>query len=172
MMRPGTFIYHTHLDDVVQLTSGGLYGPLLVLPAGETYDPRTDHVLAWGWTVEDASSLDDVALNGGHEQPEGAARVGERHRFRAINIAPAGNITAWITREDSTIVPITLFAKDGADLPDHQRVAVEKLPRLFVGETADFTWTPDAAGTYDLHVGVNAKPGGYLVQRWVVAPRD
>ncbi|MGD8495738.1 MAG: multicopper oxidase domain-containing protein [Gemmatimonadales bacterium] len=168
MMRPGTFIYHTHLNDIVQLTSGGLYGPLLVLPEGETYDPRTDHVLTWGWRAETPSSLDDVALNGRHEQPDGDARVGERHRFRVINIAPAGNVTAWITREDGTTVPITLFAKDGADLPEHQQVSVETLPRLFVGETADFTWTPAEPGTYELGVGVRPEEGWYLGQRWIV----
>jgi FtsP/CotA-like multicopper oxidase with cupredoxin domain len=168
MMRPGTFIYHTHLDDVHQLTSGGLYGALLVLPEGETYDPRTDHVLMWGWRRPEPRSLDDVALNGGHEQPERTARVGEPHRFRVINIAPAGNITAWITREDGTIEPITLYAKDGADLPEHQRVGVEQIPRLFVGETADFTWMPTEPGTYELGVGGRAEEGRYLGQRWVV----
>lgn len=168
MMRPGTFIYHTHLNDIVQLTSGGLYGPLLVLPEGEIYDPRTDHVLTWGWRAETPSSLDDVSLNGTHEQPAVRAKVGERHRFRVINIAPAGNVSAWITREDSTFVPITLFAKDGADLPEHQRVAVETLPRLFVGETADFTWTPTEPGVYELGVGLRFQEGRYLGQRWIV----
>ena len=43
-MRPGTFIYHSHLDDVHQL-SGGLYGPVVVLPEGEWFDPRTDQVM-------------------------------------------------------------------------------------------------------------------------------
>jgi FtsP/CotA-like multicopper oxidase with cupredoxin domain len=37
LLRPGTFIYHSHLDDVHQL-SGGLYGPLIVLPEGEAFD--------------------------------------------------------------------------------------------------------------------------------------
>jgi FtsP/CotA-like multicopper oxidase with cupredoxin domain len=42
--RAGTFIYHTHIDDVKQLSSG-LYGPLIVLPPGEKFDPETDRVL-------------------------------------------------------------------------------------------------------------------------------
>ena len=32
--RAGTFIYHTHIDDIKQLSSG-LYGALIVLPPGE-----------------------------------------------------------------------------------------------------------------------------------------
>lgn len=165
-LRPGTFIYHSHLDDVHQLTRG-LYGALLVLPEGETYDPRTDHLLVLGWNTPTPESFAAVDLNGGHEQPDGVAAVGERHRFRVINIAPAGNITAWITRGDET-VPITLLAKDGADLPAHQQVPVETLARLFVGETADFTWTPDEPGTYELRVGYAPAPEAHLVQRWVV----
>src|SRR5258708_10750270 len=42
--RAGTFIYHTHIDDVKQLSSG-LYGPLIVLPRGKSFDPETDRVL-------------------------------------------------------------------------------------------------------------------------------
>lgn len=47
--RTGTFIYHTHLHDYRQLSSG-LYGPLIVVDAGETYDPLTDHVIVFGGT--------------------------------------------------------------------------------------------------------------------------
>jgi FtsP/CotA-like multicopper oxidase with cupredoxin domain len=169
LQRPGTFVYHSHLDDVHQLT-GGLYGPLIVLPEGEEFDPRTDHVLLWGWNHPDGASMDQMDLNGRREQPDATIRVGERHRFRVINIAPAGLISAWLTR-DGDIVPITLHAKDGADLPPHQRVPVDRLPRIGAGETADFMWTPTAPGTYELHVGFAPVPEANLVQRWVVQQR-
>jgi FtsP/CotA-like multicopper oxidase with cupredoxin domain len=168
-LRPGTFIYHSHLDDIRQL-SGGLYGALLVLPEGETYDPDTDHIVAWGWNNPEANRIEHVDWNGRREQPDGAARVGETHRFRVFNIAPAGRIRAWFTR-DGEIVPITLLAKDGADLPVHQRVPVERIAPLSVGETVDFTWTPSVPGTYELHVGYRPVPRAHLVQRWVVESR-
>jgi FtsP/CotA-like multicopper oxidase with cupredoxin domain len=168
-LRPGTFIYHSHLDDIHQL-SGGLYGALLVLPEGETYDPDTDHTVGWGWNNPEADRIEHVDWNGRRKQPDGAARVGETHRFRVFNIAPAGRIQAWFTR-DGEIVPITLLAKDGADLPVHQRVPVERLAPLSVGETADFTWTPSVPGTYELHVGYAPVPDAHLVQRWVVESR-
>jgi FtsP/CotA-like multicopper oxidase with cupredoxin domain len=155
LLRPGTFIYHSHLDDVHQL-AGGLYGPLVVLPAGEALDPRRDHVLTWGWNTPEPDGPADLDLNGRREQPAKQAEVGEEHRFRLINIAPAGMLTAWLTR-DGEGVPVTLLAKDGADLPDHQRVPVLALPRLGVGETADFTWMPSEPGTYELRVGYNAE---------------
>ncbi|HSG47497.1 MAG TPA: multicopper oxidase domain-containing protein, partial [Longimicrobiales bacterium] len=163
-LRPGTFIYHSHLDDIVQLT-GGLYGALVVLPEGQAFDPRTDHPLVWGWNSRNPQSVADIDLNGRREQPDGRAALGETHRFRLINIGPAGMISAWITR-DGEPVPYTLLAKDGADLPEHQRVAVESLQRIGVGETADFTWTPQEPGVYELLVG--PAPDRGLTQRWVV----
>lgn len=42
--RAGTFIYHTHWHDPGQLT-GGVYGPLIVLEPGETYDAERDHII-------------------------------------------------------------------------------------------------------------------------------
>ncbi len=70
--RSGTFIYHTHLHDYVQL-SGGMYGPLIVLDEGETFDPATDHVVVLGRrsvTSEAANILQDAAsvvINGQRE---------------------------------------------------------------------------------------------------------
>ncbi len=169
LLRPGTFIYHSHLDDVHQL-SGGLYGALLVLPEGERFDPRTDHVMVWGWNRVTGGIPEGIDLNGRLEQPDQTARVGEEHRFRIINIAPAGRISAWLTRDGET-VPITLRAKDGADLPDRQRVPVDRLAPLSVGETADFTWAPGEPGDYELRVGSPWRADRYLTQRWTVRPR-
>ncbi len=163
-MRPGTFIYHSHLNDVQQLT-GGLYGPLIVLPRGETFDPRTDHVKILGWKTPAPQALTDIELNGSQEQPPGRAVVGERHRFRVINIAPAGEISAWIRRGEE-VVPITLLARDGADLPANQQVPVDRLPIVGVGGTADFTWKPTEPGTYELRVGYS--PRASVSQSWEV----
>src|SRR5512143_840027 len=56
--RAGTFIYHTHIRDVRQV-SLGMYGPLLVLEPGQRYDPATDHVvfLSLGGLSDSASIL-------------------------------------------------------------------------------------------------------------------
>ncbi|MBK8003099.1 MAG: multicopper oxidase domain-containing protein [Gemmatimonadetes bacterium] len=63
--RAGTFIYHTHLNDLSQL-SAGLYGPLLVLEPGEPYDPRHDHVFTIG---ADSPDDDRVLVNGAGTHP-------------------------------------------------------------------------------------------------------
>jgi FtsP/CotA-like multicopper oxidase with cupredoxin domain len=160
-MRPGTFIYHSHLDDVTQLT-GGLYGVMVVLPAGEDYKPETDHSYVAGWKDEDG---DEVELNGRTEQPVQHAVVGETHRLRVVHIAPAGNITARMVKGE-TPVPLRTVAKDGAELPTHQQVNVEVSRRMGVGETADFEFTPTEAGTYEFVIGY---PRRQWRQRWVVA---
>jgi FtsP/CotA-like multicopper oxidase with cupredoxin domain len=166
-LRPGTFIYHTHLNDIDQLTRG-LYGPLIVLGENESFDPATDHVNVVGWRNPDPDGMDDVELNGTTVQPEVRARVGETHRIRVINIAPAGNIGVRMTRGDVpvAIVPV---AKDGADLPAHQQVPAEQSGRFGVGETADFAFTPAEPGTYTLHIGYS--PSDRWQQTWTVTDR-
>ncbi len=167
LMRPGTFIYHSHMNDVVQL-SGGLYGPLIVLPPGESFDAQHDHPMVFGWRRPGPQGLEDLELNGRHEQPPMTTTVGERHRFRVINIAPAGIVSAWLTRDGETL-SIRLLAKDGADLPVHQQVEVDELPEIGVGETADFTWTPTEPGTYEIRVGFGLEAS--FPQTWVVTER-
>ena len=48
MARAGTFIYHTHLNDVAQLTAG-LYGAIIVQEPHVPFDPTFDHVFVAGW---------------------------------------------------------------------------------------------------------------------------
>jgi FtsP/CotA-like multicopper oxidase with cupredoxin domain len=166
LMRPGTFIYHSHMNDVVQL-SGGLYGPLIVLPPGETFDGEHDHPMVFGWRDPVPRSKEDIELNGQGELPEATTSVGETHRFRVINIAPAGIISAWLMRDGESL-PIRLLAKDGADLPEHQQVEAGALPEIGVGETADFTWTPSEPGEYEIRVGFAPDPDLSIRQTWLV----
>ena len=49
--RAGTFMYHTHLNDIEQLTSG-LYGGIVVLEPGKRFDPQRDHLFVTGWDGE------------------------------------------------------------------------------------------------------------------------
>ena len=171
LMRPGTFIYHSHLDDVHQLT-GGLYGALLVFAEDDAYHPETDHLFIVGWKSPGAFSfntfeydLNEIELNGRTEQPVQHAVVGETHRIRIINIAPSGSISAQMLKGE-TPVPLTALAKDGADLPENQRIALEITPEYGVGETADFAFSPTEPGTYELVIGYTPKARWH--QRWEV----
>ncbi len=90
LRRPGTFMYHSHLNDVDQLSSG-MYGAILVLAPGEVYDPTTDHtfILAWDLKSSDREGIRFV-LNGTAEPAPVELEAGKTHRLRFINIAPAG----------------------------------------------------------------------------------
>ncbi len=59
--RAGTFIYHTHLDDIRQLSSG-LYGPLIVLEPGQSLDPERDRIMLV--SVKGPSDNTPILLNG------------------------------------------------------------------------------------------------------------
>ena len=90
--RSGTFIYHTHLHDYRQL-SGGMYGPLIVMDEGETFDPATDHVVVLGRrsvTSEAANILQDAAsvVINGEREPRFVWKAATKHRVRLINITP------------------------------------------------------------------------------------
>lgn len=111
--RAGTFIYHTHIDDLKQLSSG-LYGPLIVLPPMEKFDPERERVLV----ISRAGPGETLIWLNGSRSPEIAAlRTGQKYRLRIINIVPENppiDISLKVAGSPATWRPI---AKDGADLP-------------------------------------------------------
>ena len=155
LKRAGTFIYHTHLNDIEQITSG-LYGALIVLEPGKTFDPTRDFVFVGGWdgVGEDPDESNPMVVNGVHEEPALELQVGATYRFRFINIAPAGNFSFQI-RWGSEFAEWKPIAKDGGDLPPFQAIPRRALIRLFAGETADAEFTPSEPGEYLL-----IAPGG------------
>ena len=149
MQRAGTFIYHTHLNDIEQLTSG-MYGPIIVLDPGEKYDPKTDHVFTLGW--DGAKDPPKIMING---DTAGTVPLymerGRTHRIRMINVGAAGGYLFAI-RQDTVPVRWKRRAKDGADLPARLQVESAATRPLFTGETFDAEWTPEP-GEYLFTIG-------------------
>ena len=138
--RSGTFMYHTHMDEGEQLSSG-MYGPLIVLEPGQRYDPTVDLTFIAGNAVVRDSIK--IALNGRAEPPLLTLRSGTRYRLRFMNIHSAGAGRVDL-RADSLHLTWRPLAKDGADLPEKFKTPRPSWFRLFgVGETYDFEWTPD-----------------------------
>lgn len=171
MPRAGTFIYHTHMRDLDQLTSG-LYGAIVVLEPGRRFDARTDHVFVsgWDWEFDCCSGKGIHALVNGDSVSSAAMemRVGEAHRFRFVNMGPAGRMF-YSLRRDTTLATWRALAKDGADLPRAQ--ATEQPARLVidVGETYDFEFTPRRAGEYVLSTPVTPEgPKGPFWSRRII----
>ncbi len=142
--RAGTFIYHTHLNDLEQLTSGA-YGPIIVMEPGKTFDPKTDHVFTVGWIGESGR----LAMNGDSAPPPMEMKYGSTHRLRFVNIGAASRYN-FALRQDSTRMTWRPRARDGADLPAALRVDGPAFQPLSTGETFDAEWTPPARGSYML----------------------
>jgi FtsP/CotA-like multicopper oxidase with cupredoxin domain len=144
--RAGTFIYHTHIDDLKQLSSG-LYGPLIVLPPGEKFDPEVDRVLVLS---KAGPGETPVWLNGSESPHFGDFRVGRTYRLRIINILPDNPPMEIRIEADGAPVKWRPLAKDGADLPPGQRAVCAAQQTLSIGETYDFEFTPETTGQLTL----------------------
>ena len=144
--RAGTFMYHTHMNDIEQVTNGAV-GPIVVLEPGEKFDASRDHVYIAFWHGAQAAFL----VNG---DSTGSAPLeiagGVVQRFRFINIGPANRIR-FTLKSDTTTVEWRARAKDGADLGENLRTLRPATFALNVGETYDFEFTPPARpGNYEL----------------------
>ena len=159
--RSGTFMYHTHLNDVEQLTSG-LYGAIVVLEPGQRWDPESDHVVVLGW--DGNFDPPNPVLNGDSVPPPLNLAAGRAHRLRLVNIAAAG-VFAFTLARDTTLQRWRALAKDGADLPPTLQTDRPARQAITVGETYDFAFTPPAPGSYILRA---AGPAGRPVSRAVV----
>lgn len=146
--RAGTYIYHTHWHDLDQLTTG-LYGALVVLEPGEKYDPEHDRVFvvsrAGGNLFKDA-----MLVNGSTEPAAAQLRVGERYRFRFINITPNDDEVVFSLLDGEKLTSWQPRAKDGADLPEFYRKSCEAKLKFGAGETYDFDFQPQRAGKLTL----------------------
>jgi len=151
--RAGTFMYHTHMNDIEQLTSG-LYGGLVVLEPGQRWDPARDHIFVAGWDSE-AEPI-RLLVNGDSLPPPLELAAGVAHRLRFVNIGAAGRWRFSIY-QDTTLAQWRRLARDGADLPPAQAVTTHAVDRLDAGETRDVEFRP-ARGDYRLVVGNPAKP--------------
>ncbi|HET9441086.1 MAG TPA: multicopper oxidase domain-containing protein [Longimicrobiales bacterium] len=155
--RAGTFIYHTHVDELRQMPT--LHGALVVAPPGGTLDESSERVIVLGSPTDNT----DIVFNGEH-QPDMVLEAGKTYRLRLIHIMiarpamyvilldPEGKPEKW-----------TLAAKDGADLPAHQRAVVQARQNMSNGETYDVIFTPRTAGTWKLEARAGSgRPFGQM----------
>ncbi len=144
--RAGTFMYHTHVNDIRQLR-GGLWAPLLVMPPGTT--PDATHDLAFIFGEGPRTGVLPLRLQGLRTVPLVA---GERYRLRLMNVsAGAPNLVYSLAAE--TAAPLwTPVARDGFDLPTWQRGARRAEETITIGETMDFEFVAPANGSFGLEV--------------------
>lgn len=147
--RAGTFIYHTHLDDIRQLSSG-LYGPIIVLERGQSLDPETDRIMLI--SVKGPSDNTPILLNGDADPAPIDLKQGVRYRFRFINITPHDPLLTVSLLAGTSPVTWRAMAKDGADLPTSQATERPARQTISVGETYDFEFQAHSATALRLEV--------------------
>jgi FtsP/CotA-like multicopper oxidase with cupredoxin domain len=151
--RSGTFMYHTHLHDRRQLTSG-LYGAMLVVEPGERFDDAVDHVFVLGRSGLHGDA--PVFINE-RTDPQIVWTAGTRHRVRLINITPDDTLAISLNSREGPVSwrPLT---KDGAPVPESKRGETAARQVIGVGETYDFEFeAPPGRRTLWLEV---RSPGG------------
>jgi Multicopper oxidase len=157
--RSGTFIYHTHIDEVRQ-QQAGLSGALLVVDSLESYDPEHDLVLLVTVPRKDANS-DVVLLNGSSTPAARQMTAGQHYRLRFINVHTARPSMRMRLLRESSLLSWKARAKDGMDLPVDQRLEGPSEIQMGNGETYDFDFVP--SGTGDIRLDVTNAGGILLV---------
>ena len=155
--RAGTFIYHTHMHDH-QLASG-MYGALIVLEPGETFDPALDHVVVIG---RSGPGLDAPTILNGSRDQQFSWKAGARHRLRFINITPGDVFVASLAKGDVPVQwrPLT---KDGVPVPTEEAKPGPATQTISVGETFDFEYDAPP-GRHWLWINVRTPAGRWAAQ--------
>jgi len=165
--RAGTFIYHTHWHNPAQL-SAGVYGPLVVLEPGRTWDPTTDHLIVVGLDGANLPRPNEPFVVNGEKPPAALVlKAGVAHRLRIINIVTdnTGLAVQLVSQYDP--IQWTPIGKDGSDLPPLQRTARSARQQVAVGETYDFELAPMKAQASGLWLELRRTSGEFLFQ-WPV----
>jgi manganese oxidase len=116
--RPGTYIYHTHLNDEVQL-SAGLYGAMIISAPENPFNSELDKVFVIGLLGETAPvglRLDGahVGINGTSSYQEQVV-AGKQYRLRIVNITDNNaGFAVWLN-SPAGFQEWTPVAQDGAD---------------------------------------------------------
>jgi FtsP/CotA-like multicopper oxidase with cupredoxin domain len=148
--RSGTFIYHTHVDEMRQ-QQAGLSGALIVIDDPAAYDPTHDLVLLVS-VPRKAADSDKVYINGSMTPPPLEMKAGERYRLRFINIHVFRPSMRMRLLRGEGLTTWRGIAKDGMDLPPDQSVVGPSEIQMGNGETYDFEFSPTTPGDMRLDI--------------------
>jgi FtsP/CotA-like multicopper oxidase with cupredoxin domain len=155
--RAGTFIYHTHADELRQ-QAAGLAAAIVVREPGTTRDPAVDIPLVFTSPVTFALNRRVALVNGSASPRLLTMTAGRTYRLRLVGMpAYRTAYTIEIHRGDG-VVTWRPLAKDGAALATPYRVQ-EARAFLQVGETQDYELTPTDTGDLRLDVHLQGRLG-------------
>ena len=142
--RAGTFIYHAHVNELVQ-TNSGMYGALIVTDSGHRFDPRIDKIILVGGGGPGNIERRSIGMVNGSIRPQLELEAGTTYRLHIIQIHPQA-VVVFRLGGDSTIARWTPVAKDGADLPPEQSTPRAAFVIMGAGENGEFLYTPERPG--------------------------
>ena len=145
--RSGTFMYHSHANEMQQISSG-LYGAIIVRDSAVARTPTDERVLVFsdgGPTLNFFAPSVPVFLNGKERADTIEVRSGWPTRLRLINIRTEA-LTAIRLEQDGQPVSWRVLAKDGASLPPHQVHVQRAVLKSGPGEIHDVELNPSRAG--------------------------
>jgi FtsP/CotA-like multicopper oxidase with cupredoxin domain len=168
--RSGTFIYHSHINEVRQ-HAAGLVGALIVRDG--TAPLENEHTI---FIKAPRSGPGDTPLEiNGRQNPDTIVfRVNTPVRLRLISLAAFNpNAVVWLTtrpdssfanRPDSLVAQWRPVAKDGAALPETARAQRLARQPVSMGETYDFEYTPTSKGVMRIEVRAAGANGSLLAR--------
>jgi FtsP/CotA-like multicopper oxidase with cupredoxin domain len=161
--RAGTFMYHTHWHDEVQLT-GGIHGALVVMPRGQVWNPATDKVFMMTLSPNDTFGAGLILMNGSPQPATMRLQTGVTYRFRFVNITPTMDAMRISLTQAGQPVQWRQIAKDAADLRTPITKPADQM--IAVGETYDFEYKAESPRELSL-VGLNPGDNRRAVQTLV-----
>lgn len=152
--RAGSFMYHSHMMEAKQM-GAGLYGPIIVLDPGETYDAATDRTFFFGTAgqVENVFAPPPALLLNGSANPGPMEfKAGTKYRFRFFNLAGDAPTVVKLERNGKP-AEWRAVAKDGYPLQSSQAVMGPATLHFDPGEIYDFEFEPGQGGRYTMTFG-------------------
>jgi FtsP/CotA-like multicopper oxidase with cupredoxin domain len=166
--RAGTFMYHSHIDEVWQ-TNSGMYGAIIVTDSTHRFDPRIDKIVLVGGGGPGSLEHRSTGFVNGSIRPVMELEAGTTYRLHIIQVHPQAVVTFRIGG-DSTIARWTPVAKDGADLPPEQSTPRAAFVLMGAGENGEFLYTPERPGLQRLSVATQ-QAGWHVPVALIIKPR-
>jgi FtsP/CotA-like multicopper oxidase with cupredoxin domain len=148
--RAGTFIYHSHMNELMQ-TNSGMYGALVVTDSTHPFDPRIDKIVLVGGGGPGNGEVRSTGMVNGTAFPQLELDAGSTYRLHIIQIHPQA-VVMFRLGTDTTVARWTPIAKDGADLPPEQSTPRAAFVMMGAGETGEFLYTPERPGLQKLNI--------------------
>ena len=148
--RAGTFIYHSHMNELMQ-TNSGMYGALIVTDSTHPFDPRIDRVILVGGGGPGNIEMRSTGMVNGTAFPQLELEAGTTYRLHIIQIHPQA-VVLFRLGTDTTVSRWTPVAKDGADLPPEQATPRSAFVMMGPGETGEYLYTPERPGLQKLNI--------------------